>query len=182
MFTFFSRYSGKNKKRPAASATSLLSAQNFSRGLSFSIVAALVAMALWVYAALLFDRYFPWVSMLQGIVIGLVMQRYGRGLDWRFPAAAAAVTGVAAAAGSFLVALFLTGREFGTGALPLVREVSWHTLKTFFVRDFGAVGLIYMGFACALAAFYANRRLLAGEAAALKRHETDNGVAADAHD
>lgn len=127
-------------------------------------------MLLWVYVAMLFDRYFPWVSIVQGLFTGLAMQRFGRGLDWRFPLAAAGLTAFAAIVGSFLVALYLTGREFGTGALALVDEISAHTISTFLTRDFGVVGYIYMTFAAALAAFFANRRLLTGEAAALRRH------------
>lgn len=130
----------------------------------------------WVYVALLFDRYFPWVSVVQGMIIGLAMQRYGRGLGWEFPAVAAGVTASAAVIGSFLVALFLTGREFGTGAFALVDEISSHTLATFLMRDFGIVGLIYMAFAAALAAFFANRRLLPGEAAALRRFQAGAGL------
>lgn len=178
MFSLFSSLRRKKAAREPAAAAQLLAAQNFARGAAFASVAAVAAMLLWVYLAMLFDRYFPWVSIVQGFVIGLAMQRFGQGLDWRFPAAAAALTAAAAYLGSFLVALFLTGREFGTGALALVDEISLHTIATFLARDFGAVGHIYLVFAAALAAFLANRRLLSGEAAVLRRHAqglpTDN--------
>ena len=151
-----------------------MAAQHFPRGVAMSLLAAACAVAAWIYVSMLFDRYFPWVSMLQGIVIGLGMRRFGSGLDWRFPATAAAITALAAMLGSFLVALFLTGREFGTGALELVDEISLYTIKVFFVRDFGLVGLIYMLFAVALAAFYAGRRLAPGEAVALRKAREQN--------
>lgn len=147
----------------------LLARQNLQRGILGGLLMATVAIALWVYLALLFDKYYPWVSILLGVLIGLAVQRFGQGIDWRFPLAAALITTVSAAAGSFLVALFLTGREFGTGALGLVNEISTHTLRTFYFRDFGAVGVIYMLFAASLAAFYANRRLRPAEAVALRR-------------
>lgn len=155
--------------RPAVDARLLLGQQDLARGVGMSLVVAAAAMALWVAACMLFDRYFPWGSVLQGVLIGLAMRRYGRGIDWRFPLAAALVAVIAAALGSFLTALFLTGREFGTGALELVDEVSMHTLATFFTREFGAVGVIYMLFGTVLAAFYANRRLGRREAIALRR-------------
>lgn len=170
MFKLLSHFGGKKAARQPATAASLHAAQNLSRGVTFTMIWAVITVALWAYVALLFDRYFPWVSMLQGVVIGLAMQRYGKGLNWRYPANAALITAFAAVVGSFLVALCLTGREFGTGALALIDEISPHTVKTFLVRDFGVVGVIYMMFAAALAGFFANRRLLAGEAAALARH------------
>jgi hypothetical protein len=123
---------------------------------------------------MVFDRYFPWYSMLQGVLIGHVMRRYGRGVEWPFPAVAALITSVAAFAGSFLVALFLTGREFRTGALELVDEISWHTLQVFAARNFGSDGVIYMVFAAALAAFFAGRRLNRQEAIALRRLREDS--------
>jgi len=157
------------KQSPPADGRALLAAQDFSRGLVAAAVAAVAGIALWVWAGMLFDRYFPWVSMLQGMLIGLSMRRFGRGVEPRFPVAAALVAAAAAVLGSFVNALFLTGREFGTGVLALVDEISWYTVTTFLERDFGVVGLIYMFFAAALAAFYANRRLRRGEAAALRR-------------
>lgn len=158
-----------DRQAPPADGRALLAAQDFSRGLTAAAIAAVVGIGLWVWAGMLFDRYFPWVSMLQGMLIGLSMRRFGRGVEPRFPAAAALVAAAAAVLGSFVNALFLTGREFGTGALALIDEISLYTVTTFLEREFGTVGLIYMLFAAALAAFYANRRLRRGEAAALRR-------------
>ncbi|ANO49873.1 hypothetical protein [Woeseia oceani] len=170
MFLTLVRYLRKDRPpaRPPEPAR-ILGQQNLRQGILVSLLMAGLAMALWVYVALVFDKYFPWVSMLQGILIGLAMRRGGRGVDWRFPLAAAVITAAAAAAGSFLVALFLTGREFGTGALELVNEISTHTVATFYTREFGIIGVIYMLFAACLAAFYANRRLSTAEAVALRR-------------
>ncbi len=170
MFLSLLRWMRREKPAPRnVDANSLLAEQQFRAGFLYTIFAAFLLMALWVYSAMLLDRYFPWVSVVQGIVIGLVMRRFGRGLDWRFPLVAAVVTLFAAALGSFLVALFLTGREFGTGALELVSEISAHTVGIFYTREFGIIGVIYMCFAAALAAFYANRRLHRNEAIALRR-------------
>lgn len=164
------RYARDDDEAPkTADAGLLLAQQNLARGLAMSLAVAALAVALWVWACMLFDRYFPWGSVLQGVLIGLGMRRYGRGIDWRFPLAAAGVAAVAAALGSFLIALFLTGREFGTGALELIGEVSMHTLSTFFRREFGVVGVIYMASGAVLASFYANRRLERHEAVALRR-------------
>lgn len=159
----------KKDDDPPTDGATLLAQQDLRAGTISALVAAAAATALWVWSGMLFDRYFPWASMLQGVMIGMAMRRAGRGIDWRFPTAAAAITAIAAPLGSFLNALFLTGREFGTGAWELVDEISLYTIVRFLTREFGTVGVIYMLFAAAIAAFYSNRRLRRGEAAALRR-------------
>ncbi|HZW59535.1 MAG TPA: hypothetical protein VFE85_04510 [Woeseiaceae bacterium] len=159
---------------PPADAGRLLREQSPGRAWLAGAGALVLVLAAWVAVSMLFDRYFPWYSMLQGLVIGLAVQRHGRGLDWRFPGVAALLTAVAAFAGAFLVALFLTGREFRTGALALVDEISWHTVSVFAIRNFGVDGVIYMLFAAAVAAFYAPRRLSRQEAVALRRYREED--------
>lgn len=154
---------------PAVEATRLLAEQRFGNGVMVAAVAAVVSIAAYVWVAMLFDRNFPWFSVLQGIAIGIAMRRAGLGIDWRFPAAAAGITAIAAAAGSFVVALFLTGREFGTGPFVLISEISVHTVQVFFSRNFGVADVIYMVFASVLAVFYSHRRLQRHEAIALRR-------------
>lgn len=154
---------------PEDSIDSLLNRQNLRRGTAMTAVMAVLTIAAWVYVSLLFDKYFPWFSVLQGFLIGLAMQRYGQGIDRRFPLVAAILTAIAAVVGAFTVALFLTGREFSMPAWQLINEISLHTVGTFLQRDFGNIGVIYMLFACSLAAFYANRRLRRNEAIAVRR-------------
>ncbi len=134
------------------------------------MLASVLLIAIWVYSAMLFDRFFPWFSVVQGFFIGRAVQHFGRGIDWRFPLIAAGCTGVAAFLGSFLSALFLTGREFDTGALPLIAEISRHTVSTFAIREFGVVGTIYAGMAVVIAVFFAKRRLTRNEAIALRKY------------
>lgn len=154
----------------AVDAIVLIRDQSLARATLGALFAWVILNLIWVYSGMLLDRFFPWFSIVQGFFIGRAVQHFGRGLDWRFPAMAATVAIVAAFTGSFISALFLTGREFDTGALPLIAEISWHTVKTFATREFGVVGTIYAGAAAAIAAFYANRRLNRNEAVALRRH------------
>lgn len=154
---------------PEDSIEALLARQDFRRGTVMTTIMAILTVAAWVQVSLLFDKYFPWFSVLQGGVIGLAMQRFGRGIDRRFPLVAAILTAIAAVLGAFTVALFLTGREFAMPAWQLINEISVHTVGTFLQRDFGTIGVIYMLFACSLAAFYANRRLRRNEAIAVRR-------------
>jgi hypothetical protein len=165
------RHSGRHAAtgRPAIDGRSLVDGQNLSSAAAAGVAAVAIGAALWVALAMVFDRYFPWFSVFQGVMIGRAVQRAGNGIEWPFPALAAALASAAAFIGSFCVALFLTGREFRTGALPLVQEISWHTVATFAVKNFAVVGVIYMIMAAIVAAFYSTRRLNRQEAIALRR-------------
>lgn len=151
-------------------AAGLIGDQSLRAGLMGALLASVILIAIWVYAVMLFDRFFPWFSVVQGFFIGRAVQHFGRGIDWRFPVMAAGCAAVAAFLGSFLSALFLTGREFDTGAFPLIAEISRHTVSTFATRQFGVVGTIYAGMAVAIAAFFAKRRLNRHEAIALRKY------------
>ena len=156
---------------PVIDAQALIDEQSMTRALLGALFALLILNTIWVYSALMFDRFFPWGSVVQGFLIGRAVRHFGLGLDWRFPALAAVFAVIAALTGSFVAALNLTAREFSTGSLALLSETSWHTIMTFVSRDFGVVGVIYALCAAALAAFFASRRLDRHEAQALRKFE-----------
>lgn len=151
----------QNLDRPPANinAQALLDEQSLQRGLLGALFALVILNAMWGYSALLFDRFYPWGSIVQGFLIGRAVRHFGRGINWRFPLLAALMTILAALTGSFTASLNLTAREFSTSALSLLSEVSWYTIETFFTRDFGIVGCIYAVTGAVLAVFFAGRRL-----------------------
>lgn len=167
-------YRLRHKHAPAAAKTvdavALLADQSVRAALLGALAAIVLLTAVWVYAVMLFDQFFPWISILQGFFIGRAVQHFGCGVDWRFPALAAVAALAGAFLGSFVSALFLTGREFGMSPLPLLAEVSWHTVSTFATREFGLVGLIYGVMSASVAGFFAPRRLNRHEAIALRKH------------
>ena len=148
----------------------LLAEQSLRGAVLGACLGAVILMALWVWLYLMFDRFFPWFSVVQGFFIGRAARHFGRGIDWYFPAIVAAIAVVAAFLGSFVSALFLTGREFDTPAWSLISEISWHTISTFATQQFGVVGSIYAGMAAAAAGFFANRRLDRYQAVALRKY------------
>lgn len=158
-----------NPNTPPVDAGLLLREQSLQGAAVAGGMAVLLTIALWVALALVFDRYFPWFSVVQGFVVGRAIQRHGRGIHWSYPALAGALTCIAAFVGSFTVALFLTSREFYTPVLTLVGEISLHTVRVFVLQNFQTAEIIYMLFAATLAAFYSGRRLSREEAVALRR-------------
>lgn len=145
--------------------------QSVWNGFYGALIAAIIFNIIWIYVSMFFDRFFPWLAIVQGVLIGKSFKKYGHGLDWHLPALASILAIIASFTGSFLSALNLTGREFNTGAISLINEISWHTLKTFMINEFAIVGLIYAIFAAILAAYYAKRHLSRDQSIAFRKYQ-----------
>jgi len=91
------------------------------------------------------------------------VQRFGRGLDWRFPVLALVIAGVAAYAGNLMIGVFETGRHIDAEPIRVMGGVSFDTMRNFFNNTISPIDHIYAFSSCGVAAFFANRRL--------KRHE-----------
>ena len=150
-------------KLPPADGRRLLAEQSLARGLAWSIVVGLLLCWLWAILSVTSGRVFPWFSVLNGAVIGIAMQRFGRGLDWRFPVTAAGIAGLAAYAGNLIIGIFETGRYIEAAPLQVLGGLSADTMENFFQITISPIDHIYAFCACGVAAFFANRRL--------KRHE-----------
>ena len=164
MFRLIQKHSRHlSEKRPPADGRRLLAEQSIARGLVGSIVVGLLLCWLWAIFSMMTGRFFPWFSMLIGAVIGVAMQRFGRGLDWRFPVLAIIVAGIAAYAGNLMIGVLETGRYIDASPIRVVGGLSAETMRNFFRNTISPIDHIYAFCACGLAAFFANRRL--------KRHE-----------
>jgi hypothetical protein len=103
------------------------------------------------------------MTILIGALIGLAVQRFGRGLDWRFPIIAVVIAGIAAYAGNLMIGVLETGRYIEAETIRVIGGLSLDTLRNFFRNTINPIDHIYAFSACGVAAFFANRRL--------KRHE-----------
>ncbi len=107
--------------------------------------------------------------MLLGILLGLVIRRAGRGLDWRFPALAAGTALAGALVSNVVVAAAFTARAMETTTLAVLRAVTAMTWPVFFEEAMTPADLAYALIGAGVAAFYANRRLSRGEYLALRK-------------
>ena len=145
--------------------------QSFVTGFIAAFLAIIILNGFWILSSVFFDRFFPWVAILQGIIIGKSIKKYGLGIEWYFPLMSFSLALFASVTGSFLCALYLTGREFGTGAIILIDEISWHTISIFLMNDYVIVGIIYGLFSGVLAAFYSQRELDRNQAIAYRKYK-----------
>ena len=148
---------------PPADGERLLAEQAIARGVLGSVAVALLLCWSWALFSMLTGRVYPWFSVPTGALIGLAMQRFGRGLDWRFPVLALIIACIAAYAGNLMIAILETGRYIDAEPIRVLRGLSLDSLRNFFRNTIGPIDHIYAFCAAGVAAFFANRRL--------KRHE-----------
>ena len=164
MFRLKQKHAQKRGERPPpADGRKLLAEQSVLRGFLGSLAVAVLLAWGWAVFAMTTGRVFPWFLILMGALIGLAMQRFGRGLDWRFPAMAVVIAGIAAYFGNLMIGVLETGRYIEAEPLRVLAGLSGDTMRNFFRNTITPVDHIYAFSACGVAAFFANRRL--------KRHE-----------
>ncbi len=146
----------------------ILAEQSLLRAVTGGIAVALLASWLWAVFSMNTGRVFPWFSVLMGAVIGIAVQRLGRGLDWRFPLLAAMVACVAAYLGNLMIGVLETGRYIEESALRVFGGLSLDTMETFFSNTINPIDHIYAVCAAGVAAFFANRRLNRREVLAVR--------------
>ncbi len=149
----------------------LVEDQSLRRAIIAGLVAVAIFAVLWSMFSALVNRVFPWLTLLLGLFVGLVVRRAGNGIDWRFPATAAVIALAGALAGNVVVAATFTAADFGTGTLRVLGAVTAMTWPVFFTEVMTPADVIYGLFAAAIAAFYAKRRLTRAEFLALRRFE-----------
>ena len=147
----------------------LIAEQSFRDALVASLIVIVLFGILWAMLSTLLNRIFPWMTLVLGIAIGLVIRRAGRGLDWRFPVLGAGMALVGSLAGNVIVAAAFTARALETSTLAVLRAVTSMTWPVFFEEAMTPADLAYAVIAAGLAAFYANRRLTRAEYLALRK-------------
>lgn len=147
----------------AADGKQLVKAQSFRDGVIAGLVVIILFSVLWAMLSTLVNRIFPWMTVVLGVLIGLVVRRAGRGLDWRFPVLAVVLTLAGALLSNVVVAAAFTASELETNTFTVLRAVTSMTWPVFFDEVISAADVVYALFGAATAAFYANRRLTRGE-------------------
>ncbi|NIL93929.1 MAG: hypothetical protein GTO71_05690 [Woeseiaceae bacterium] len=147
----------------------LINEQSLRNAALGGLIVIVLFSVLWAMFSTLLGRIFPWMTVLLGVVIGLVMRRAGRGLDWRFPALAACMATVGALAGNVYVAAAFTADKLGAGTLEILRAVTSMTWPVYFSEVISAADIVYGLMGAGAAAFYANRRLTRSEYSAWRK-------------
>ena len=149
----------------------LINEQSVRDAILAASVAVILFAVLWAMASTLLGRIFPWMTLLLGVVVGLVIRRAGRGIDWRFPLIAIAITLAGSLFANVIVAAAFTAEALGTSTVAILRAVTTMTWPVFFDEALSPVDVIYALFAAGIAAFYSQRRLNRTEFMAIRKWE-----------
>lgn len=150
---------GRHKTPDAADGARLIQAQSVRQALLAGLITIVLFAVIWSLLTSLLGRVWPWLTLLLGFMLGIAIRRAGQGIDWRFPALAAALAFVGATVGKIVIAAGTTAAELGTSTLTVLRSVTAMTWPYFFDEAMTAADWVFALFAAGIAAFYANRRL-----------------------
>jgi hypothetical protein len=152
----------------------LLQDQSLRDAMVAGLIVVILFSALWAVASTLINRIFPWMIIVLGIFVGLIVRRAGRGLDWRFPVIAAVITLVGALVSNVVVAAAFTAEALETSTYTILRAITSMTWPVFFDEAMSAADVVYAMFGAGIAAFYANRRLSRAEYHAVRSWQQRN--------
>jgi len=165
---------GRHERPVAADGERLIAAQSLWHGLIAGIIAIVIFAIIWSMLTALLGRVFPWMTMLLGLIVGLAVRRAGHGLDWRFPALAAALAFTGSIFGNFVLAAGASADELGTTTLVVLRQVTTMTWPIFFAEKINAADWVFAVLAAGIAPFFTNRRLSRREYQALQIWKDDD--------
>ena len=168
------RHRGAAFRAKEVDAAALIREQSLRDAIVGALIVIVAFSVLWVMLSTLVNRIFPWMTVLLGIAIGLVIRRAGRGLDWRFPVLAAVMTLAGALLANVVVAAAFTADELGTTTLTILRAVTSMTWPVYFREVISAADIVYALMGSGAAAFYANRRLTRSEYSALRKWQEND--------
>ena len=160
-------------RRPAADGRRIMAEQSVRRALIGGLGTALLLCWGWALLSMMTSRVYPWMTIVIGALIGLAVQRFGRGLDWRFPVIAVVIAGIAAYAGNLMIGVLETGRYIEAETIRVIGGLSIDTMRNFFRNTINPIDHIYAFSACGVAAFFANRRLQRHEVLGLRTMNKD---------
>jgi len=172
------KHRGAAEELAGVDAGRLIGEQSVRDALVGGLIVIVAFSVLWAMLSTLVGRLFPWMTVLLGIAMGLVIRRAGRGLDWRFPVLAVTLTLLGALIGNVVVAAAFTAEELDTSTPAILRAVTTMTWPVYFKEVISGADIVFALTGAAIAAFHANRRLLRREYSALRKwreERTDGG-------
>ena len=160
--------SGERRDVTAKDGARLVHAQSFRNAAVAGILAIIVFSLFWIALSALLNRVFPWMTVLLGAMVGFAVRQAGRGVDWRFPVLAAALTLLGALSANIVVAASTTADIFDTSTLHVLQSVTSMTWPVFFEEVLNVADGFYAVLSAGLAAFLSHRRLTRSQYYALR--------------
>lgn len=152
----------------AADGARLVQAQSLRNAITASLIAMILFCIAWIVLTSALNRVFPWMTVVLGGALGMVIRIAGRGVDWRFPVLAATMALVGSIVSNVVLAAATTAAEFSTGTLTILQAVTGMTWPVFFEEVWSVADGFFAVVAAGFAAFFAPRRLTRRQRYALR--------------
>ena len=146
----------------------VIASQNLRAACYAALVSAMALSIVWLLITWLLGKVFPWFVLIEGIVIGLAVRRWGQGFDWRFVVLAGLTAFLAAYAGGFVIAADSAAAALDTNIANVLLNLSEWTLSLYFAEDVTPADHIFALVSAITAGFYAQRPLSRAEAHAIR--------------
>lgn len=153
---------------PKPDGALILAQQSVSRAIAAGVIVVLLFGWAWAMLSIALGRVLPWMTIVMGALVGLAAQRYGRGLDWRFPLISALIAWTGAYAANLMIGIVETGRYIDASVLRVFAGLSKDTLENFFANTVSPVDHVYALWAAGVASYFAKRRLKRREVHAIR--------------
>ena len=118
------KHDGEHSDATAADGKRLVDAQSIRNATIAGIITIVVFSILWAAMTSLLDRVFPWMTVVLGYLLGYAVRRAGRGVDWHFPALAAALAVAGSLVANIVIAADYTAETFATDTLHILQSVT----------------------------------------------------------
>ncbi len=159
---------GKRREATAEDGARLVRAQSLRNAVVAGVLAIVIFSLLWIALSALLNRVFPWMTVLLGAMVGFAVRQAGRGVHWRFPVLAVALTLLGALFANIVVAASTTADIFGTSTLHVLQSVTSMTWPVFFDEVLSVADGFYAVLSAGLAAFLSHRQLTRSQYYALR--------------
>ena len=160
---------GKRPEVTADDGARLLHGQSLRNAIVAGLITVIVFCLAWILLSAATNRVFAWMTVILGVALGVVIQKAGRGVDWRFPALAALLAFGGSVISNIVLAASTTAADYGTGTLHVLRAVTSMTWPVFFEEVWNVADGFFAVVSAAFAAFLAPRRLNRAERFALRQ-------------
>jgi hypothetical protein len=151
----------------------IIASQSLARAAMGTAAVIAVMSAGGIVLAWLSGRVFPWLVLIQALLVGVFARRWGRGFDWRFGVLGALGGLCGAYLFNFLIAASVAGDELGVSMWTVIFSMSEFTLATYAAEDITPADHIFALFSAVIGAFYARRQLSRDEYRALRLMRQD---------
>ena len=150
---------GRKPEATAGDGARLVRAQSLRNAVVAGLITLVLFIIVWIALSSLTNRVFAWMTVVLGVALGVAIRATGRGVDWRFPALAAAMTIGGAVLSNVVLAASTTAAEYGTGTLHILQAVTRMTWPVFFAEVWNVADGFFAVVGAGFAAFLAPRRL-----------------------